>query len=55
MEKKHNRYEKPVLEKMDLVGEGIGAGECSTGPVASGQCEAGSVATSVACREYRRL
>ncbi len=46
MEKKHNRYEKPVLEQMDLVGEGVSPGECSTGPTASGQCEAGSVATS---------
>ncbi len=48
MEKKHNRYEKPVLEKMDLVGEGIGGSECSTGPVASGNCEAGSVASGCA-------
>ena len=45
MEKKHNRYEKPLLEKMDLVGEGS-AGECSTGPIADSQCNQGSVALS---------
>ena len=42
MEKKHNRYEKPVLEKIDLVGEGQG-GACAAGPAASGECDAGSV------------
>ena len=41
MEKKHKRYEKPVLEKLDLVGQG--QGECSSGPTASGACESGSV------------
>ena len=32
MEKKHNRYEKPVLEKMDLVGEGLGSGNAALAP-----------------------
>ena len=51
MEKKHNRYEKPVLEKIDLVGEGQG-GACATGPAASGECDAGSVAFWLRRREF---
>ncbi len=40
MEKKHS-YEKPILEKLDVVG--TGAGECSNGSVPGGACESGSV------------
>jgi hypothetical protein len=46
MEKKHKRYEKPLLEKFDVVGAGQ-AGECSSGSVPGGQCEDGTVTTSL--------
>ncbi len=40
MEKKHDRYEKPVLEKLNVVGQG--AGECPTGSGAAGGCSTGT-------------
>jgi hypothetical protein len=37
--KKHERYEKPVLEKLNVVGQGTGI--CLTGSDAEGQCSTG--------------
>jgi hypothetical protein len=50
MEKKQVRYEKPVLEKLDAVGQGEGQcdfgstaqGHCTIGGSAGGQCVTGS-------------
>jgi hypothetical protein len=44
MEKKDNRYEKPTLEHLDVVGEGISAGACNAGSGAGGACGAGASA-----------
>jgi hypothetical protein len=50
MEKKQVRYEKPLLEKLDVVGQGTGQcdmgstaqGHCTLGGSAGGQCLTGS-------------
>jgi len=56
MKEKHVRYEKPILEKLDVVGEGqfgpctngsITTGPCQAGGSASGQCEDGSKVAGV--------
>jgi hypothetical protein len=38
MEKKNVRYEKPTLEHLDVVGEGVSDGPCLAGSQASGAC-----------------
>ena len=38
MEKKNDRYEKPTLEHLDVVGKGSTSGPCVTGSGASGAC-----------------
>jgi hypothetical protein len=38
-EKKRGRYEKPVLEKLNVVGQGTG--QCTTGSDAEGVCSTG--------------
>lgn len=51
MEKKTDRYEKPTLEHLDVVGKGVAgpcgvgsgaAGACGNGNAAAGQCSTGS-------------
>lgn len=47
MEKKHNRYEKPILDDLDIVGHGDA---CSpSGPAADAGCAGTGLAASGGC------
>jgi hypothetical protein len=49
MEKKKNRYEKPVFEHLDVVGQGVSPDTCESGSQASGACFPSGANASGSC------
>jgi hypothetical protein len=50
MEKKNDRYEKPSLEHLDVVGEGVSPGPCTVGSQASGACNPSGANAAGGCQ-----
>ena len=49
MKEKNNKYEKPTLEHLDVVGQGVSAGPCTAGSGASGACNPSGASAAGGC------